>query len=255
MKSPEYSVIIATHNRSALLRRALESVLAQKLPFHQIIVVSDVDDPEAYRVASALLRARDSFVQCPGIKGPAESRNLALKLVTGSDVVFLDDDDAFRDDFLAEVSAQRGGQATGDILFTDFEEIYEHEGGSVYPRKLVAFPLEQVWVKNFIPNNCVIYPASILDNLNYNGAVGYEDWDFLLSAHAKAPLRHLAVGGPLVYKNANAEQQSRGEKTKEKILECYVRVYMKHPGPPSTRELRRAFFNSIGIDFDALFRG
>ena len=254
MKSPEYSVIIATHNRSALLRRALESVLAQKLPFHQIIVVSDVADSEAYRVASALLRARDSFVQCPGIKGPAESRNLALKLVTGSDVVFLDDDDAFRDNFLAEVSARRSSQTASEILFTDFEVIHEHEDGRVIPVNLGAFALEQVWVKNFIPNNCLIYPYAKIADITFDAAVAYEDWDFVLSAHTQVPLRHLAVNGPVIYKNAHAEEKNRGEKNNENLLECYIRAYKKHPATPAIREQRKAFFNAVNIDIEAYLR-
>jgi glycosyltransferase involved in cell wall biosynthesis len=255
MNSPSYTVIIATHRRSELLKRALDSVLAQTFPCHQIIVVSDVVDPDAYQVASALLRPRDIFVQCPGIRGPATSRNVALKLVTGSDVVFLDDDDGFRENFLANVSALRGGQATGEILFTDFEVIHEHEEGKVTPVSLGDFALEQIWIKNFIPNNCVIYPYSSLENLTFDEAVAYEDWDFLLSVHTKVRLRHLAINGPVIYKNANAEEKNRGEKNNENLLECYIRAYKKHPATPAIRERRKAFFGAIGIDIEAFLQG
>lgn len=255
MKRPEYSVIIATHLRSVLLRRALESLLAQSWPCHQIIVVSDVADAETYRVASELLRPRDCFVQCPGIRGPASSRNMALKLVTGSDVVFLDDDDAFRANFLADVSALRGPDTRSEILFTDFEVVHEHEDGKVTPVSLGAFPLEQIWIKNFVPNNCVVYPYSQIADVTYDEALAYEDWDFLLSAHARAPLRHLAVQGPVIYKNANAEEKNRGEKNNENLMECYIRAYKKHPATPAIREKRKAFFGAIGIDIEAYLQG
>lgn len=254
MNSPEYSVIIATHLRPVLLRRALESVLAQKWPCHQIIVVSDVEDPETYRVASSLLRPRDCFVQCPGIRGPATSRNLALKLVTGSDVVFLDDDDAFRESFLADVSLQRRSQAAPEILFTDFEVIHEHEGGKVTPVALGAFPLEQIWIKNFIPNNCLIYPYAQIAGITFDEAFAYEDWDFVLSAHSQIPLRHVAVNGPVIYKNANAEEKNRGEKNNENLLECYIRVYKKHTATAEIREKRLAFFKGVDIDLGAFLK-
>jgi len=251
MLHPEYTVIIATHRRAPLLRRALESVLAQQWPFHQIIVVSDVADPETYTVAHELLRDGDVFIQRSGIPGPAASRNTALKLVTGSDVVFLDDDDAFREDFLSSVARLRGESQTPEILFTNFEVIHEHEDGRVIPMDLAAFTPEHVWIKNFIPNNCVIYPYSQLADVWYDETIAYEDWDFLLSAHTNAPLRHVPTYGPVIYKNANAEEANRGEKNNAQLLECYVRTYRKHSATPTIREQRKGFFYSVGIDLDA----
>jgi glycosyltransferase involved in cell wall biosynthesis len=249
MNSPEYSVIIATHLRPALLRRSLESVLSQRLPSHQIIVVSDVADQATYEVAKTLLRPRDLFVQCPGIRGPAASRNIALKLVTGTDVVFLDDDDAFRDNFLSEVSRLRGPDRGPEILFTNFEVIHEHENNTITGVNLGAFPLEQVWIKNFIPNNCLIFPYSELSGVNFDETIAYEDWDFVMSAHSRTPLRHLESGGPLIYKNV--QEESRGEKNNQHLLECYVRAYKKYPATQTIRDQRKAFFESVGIDIEA----
>ena len=255
MKSSQITVIIATHNRAALLRRALNSLLAQELPCHEIIVVSDVSDSGTYAVANELLRKGDVFVQRPGIPGPAASRNLALKLLTGADVVFLDDDDAFRPDFLANVAAARCQGRPQDILFTNFEVIHEHAGGELVPVDLAPFALEQVWIKNFIPNNCLVYPSSVVKDLSYDESIAYEDWDFVLSAHALAALRHVPVNGPLIYKNANAEQAARGEENNAHLLECYIRTYKKHPATPAVREQRKAFFAGVGIDIDSFLGG
>ncbi len=251
MKRSQITVIIATHNRAALLRRALNSLLAQELPCHEIIVVSDVSDSGTYTVANELLRKGDVFVQRPGVPGPAASRNLALKLVTGTDVVFLDDDDAFKPDFLANVSSARCQGLPQEILFTNFEVIHEHVGGEIVPVNLAPFALEQVWIKNFIPNNCLVYPSSVVKDLFYDESIAYEDWDFVLSAHARAPLRHVPVNGPVIYKNANAEQAARGEKNNAHLMECYIRTYKKHPATPAVREQRKAFFAGVGIDIEA----
>ena len=255
MKRSQITVIIATHNRAALLRRALNSLLAQELPCHEIIVVSDVSDSGTYAVANEILRKGDVFVQRAGIRGPAASRNLALKLVTGTDVVFLDDDDAFRPDFLANLSAARYQGLPQEILFTNFEVIHEHAGGEVVPVNLAPFALEQVWIKNFIPNNCLVYPASVVKDLSYDENIAYEDWDFVLSAHAHAPLRHVPISGPVIYKNANAEQAARGEENNAHLLECYIRTYKKHPATPAVREQRKAFFAAVGIDIESFLGG
>lgn len=248
MSRAAYTVIIATHRRPVLLQRALQSVLSQKEPFHQIIVVSDVCDSETYHLSNSLLRAGDIFVQRSGTPGPAASRNTALKLVTGSHVVFLDDDDAFREDFLSDVMRLQRDCHDPEILFTNFEVIQEHENGRVLPNDLSILKPEFLWIRNFIPNNCLIYPYSRLTGVWYDERIAYEDWDFLLSAYTHTPLRHVPIYGPLIYKNADAPEVNRREKDFSNAAECYALTYKKHPATPEIQMQRRIFLQSEGID-------
>jgi glycosyltransferase involved in cell wall biosynthesis len=104
MQKVDYSVIIATHNRPTLVQRAVQSVREQTHASCQVLVVSDMDDPATYTVTTGLLGPNDFFVQRNGTSGPAESRNVALQIATGNRIIFLDDDDAFRPDFLERVT-------------------------------------------------------------------------------------------------------------------------------------------------------
>ena len=93
---PCLSVVIATHNGSATLERALSSVAAQT-PTPEIIVVDDGSDPEERAETASLLdrypSAKSVFLPKPS-GGPAVPRNEGVgRLATGDLLVFLDDDD------------------------------------------------------------------------------------------------------------------------------------------------------------------
>ena len=74
-----FSIIISTHLRPSLLKRALESIKFQHSP-HQIIVVSDVFCTETYEVCNNILTSTDCLIIAKNIKGPSESRNLENEL-------------------------------------------------------------------------------------------------------------------------------------------------------------------------------
>lgn len=94
-----FSVIIPNYNNAATLKRALDSVLAQTWPAHEIIVVDDgsVDDSRAVACAYG-----DSirYVYQPNA-GVSAARNVGARLATGSWLAFLDADDTFAPERLA----------------------------------------------------------------------------------------------------------------------------------------------------------
>jgi glycosyltransferase involved in cell wall biosynthesis len=90
--TPRISVIICayTHRRWALLKRSVESVLAQSSPAHEVIVVADHDDRvlELAQAAFPQLGVVAS-TERPGLTG---ARNTGVRHSAGDVVAFLDDD-------------------------------------------------------------------------------------------------------------------------------------------------------------------
>jgi hypothetical protein len=88
---PSFTVVIAAHQSSAVIRGALDSVFAQTYPAAQVVVCDggSTDDLDAalapYRARLELLRSGDL--------GPSHSRNRCAAVATGSHLAFLDDDD------------------------------------------------------------------------------------------------------------------------------------------------------------------
>jgi glycosyltransferase involved in cell wall biosynthesis len=95
------SIIIPTHNRPELLKRALQSVLKQTLTPYEVIVVDDVGCAKTKTVVdestnSDLVR----YVYNKNGQGASSSRNLGAETAQGNYVAFLDDDDEWLTDKL-----------------------------------------------------------------------------------------------------------------------------------------------------------
>ena len=100
MKKPYLTLIIPTHKRAVLLSRALKSVNDQRFREEiEVIVISDVEDYKTIIVCHENLKNHDLFIRRNGINGPSASRNLGLKLANGENIMFLDDDDSWHQDF------------------------------------------------------------------------------------------------------------------------------------------------------------
>ena len=95
----EISVIITTYNYSRYLAEAVESVLKQSYPAHEVVVVDDGSTDSPGTILSAFgervkyLRQENS--------GIAAARNLGLRQINGDVVAFLDADDIWTEDKLS----------------------------------------------------------------------------------------------------------------------------------------------------------
>jgi glycosyltransferase involved in cell wall biosynthesis len=89
MIDPLLSIIIPTRNRPELLRRAVESALAQTARQVEVVVVADASDPPVELPEDPHLRV----VRHPSQRGGAAGRNSGLQAARGRWVTYLDDDD------------------------------------------------------------------------------------------------------------------------------------------------------------------
>ncbi len=98
---PKFSVVIATYNRTPLLRRALASLIAQTETDWDAWVVDDggTDDTEAM--------IGDQLQKAPAIRyirrahgGEAHAKNEGIALCRGEFITFLDSDDEYEPDHL-----------------------------------------------------------------------------------------------------------------------------------------------------------
>ena len=115
---PLVSVVIATYNRSTVLRHAIRSALDSTVRDLEVLVVGDhcTDDTEA--MVAAMDDARVRFVNlaenCGDQSGPS---NHGIALATGRYLAFLNQDDLYFPDHLASAIAHL--EATGaDLVWT-----------------------------------------------------------------------------------------------------------------------------------------
>lgn len=100
-------VYIPTHNRSAMLQRALKSVLAQTLPASEIIVVDDGSADNTPTVLSEYQRLHPQIkvIRQDVPAGACAARNKAIFATQCQFITGLDDDDEFAPEHLAVLSA------------------------------------------------------------------------------------------------------------------------------------------------------
>ena len=261
---PFFSVIVATHLRSALLERALRSLRAQTFADFEIVVVADALDAGTAAVASQWLQERDLFVKRNGPPGPAESRNLALQMATGDWLAFLDDDDTFAPHHL-ETAHRRITQPADDaeraarLLFSDFEVVTENREQaqpaalSRTPVSLQANDLAGLHVKNFIPNNALLYHRQTLADCRVDPHLdSQEDWDFLLAACANATPHWYAGGGAVVHKdyiNPGMRRGTQASSNNSTVVVDFLHIYRRWRAPtPQLQAARKALIKSVGLD-------
>lgn len=261
MLLPEYSVIIPTHKRSVLLRRALESVKNQGggQPL-EVIVVSDVTDPATDAVCAEMLGGSDTYVRRGGQPGPAFSRNLALSLAKGRYVMFLDDDDAWHPGLLEQLGAQYC-VASGKAIYWDCTVVQERrlpdgpefvaESHPYVERRLTP----AVYVKNQIHMSCFAFPRQQLQGLQFDPSMrAYEDWDFLLSVFDRGLPSHVPLLGSRVFEVWDNTTDRRGSSRKagdgNAVLD-YLYVYRRHPAPtPDLARQRVEVMLGVGLRLD-----
>jgi glycosyltransferase involved in cell wall biosynthesis len=93
---PFYSIIIATYNRSKLLRTALDSLISQTEDDWEAIIVDDGSTDDTYQKVSPYLK---SYPNIKYIKkdhsGVSKSKNEGISASAGKFISFLDSDDEY----------------------------------------------------------------------------------------------------------------------------------------------------------------
>ncbi|MFC2491845.1 MAG: glycosyltransferase family 2 protein [Campylobacter curvus] len=100
---PLISVVIPTFNRSELLKKALNSALAQSYENLEIIVTDDGADESAYEICKAVNDVRVKyFKNSAHAKSPNGNKNNGFDNATGEFVCLLDDDDELYESAIKE---------------------------------------------------------------------------------------------------------------------------------------------------------
>jgi glycosyltransferase involved in cell wall biosynthesis len=122
--SPIISVIIPVYNGAATLDRAMRSVLAQSFAGWEIVAVDDGSTDGSFKILQRWA-AEDCRVRVQRLEknsGVGTARNVAVRNARGQWIVYLDQDDEYYPDYLAQV-AQFGPHA--DVLMFCYDFCYE----------------------------------------------------------------------------------------------------------------------------------
>ena len=120
MNAPRFSVIIPAYNSAATLPRALDSVLAQREPAHEILVVDDASADATPDVVAAY-GDRVRYLRREHNAGVSAARNFGAGQASGDWLAFLDADDWYFPNRLAVHAAWVREDPQLDFLTGDYE--------------------------------------------------------------------------------------------------------------------------------------
>lgn len=189
---PFFSVIIPTYNSKFSLIKAVNSVLAQSFEDFEILIIDDGSTDETDKYINEIKDVRISYEWQSNSGGPASPRNRGIAKAKGKWICFLDADDYWCPEKLANSYAELNPNV--DFLFHDLFLISENKHmfskAKLKSRKLTTPILEDLLLNgNAISTSSVIVRRSILQNLTgfdeNQSVVAAEDFKFWMEIAMK----------------------------------------------------------------------
>ncbi|MDA7771006.1 glycosyltransferase [Candidatus Pelagibacter sp.] len=119
---PLISVIIPTYQRSDKLKIAIQSVLAQTFVNFEVLIMDDGSEDGTRDIVNSFKDHRIFYSWQKNTGGPASPRNNGIKIAKGEWIALLDDDDAWAENKLDEVSRQINNK--NDLIYHDYSKVF-----------------------------------------------------------------------------------------------------------------------------------
>ncbi|MCP4896468.1 MAG: glycosyltransferase [bacterium] len=197
-RKPTVSVIVRTKDRPVLLREALTSLENQGVADLQVIVVNDggvdvsdvvANGPQGYEIVCDNLSPA---------RGRVTAANRGLELADGDWIAFLDDDDIYLENGLAELL--KTAQSSSAVVYGRVTAyIYDDADLASKRRKFHefgrSFDLDVLLGENFIPLIGCLIPASALRTVGGldESLEVFEDWDLFLKLSDHVEFVHVPI--------------------------------------------------------------
>lgn len=257
----DVSVIIPNFNRTSLLRRALESVVAQTCLPSEILVVDDCSASEKVEEIRAIVGevSREIPVKLlinDSNRGANYSRNRGIFAANARYLAFLDSDDLWMPDKLRRQltgieAAQRNNgtpvlSATGRYRVSGHGKIIVRQfGGTLYTP-------EKIRRSNFIGTlSSVIVETSVARKIGgfQESLSACQDWDFFIRLANQ--VQYVGVAEPLCVYVDHDEERITLDNTKR--LRSHIYVYRTHLRPHvAAGDIPADFYRNIAEDYEQI---
>jgi glycosyltransferase involved in cell wall biosynthesis len=189
---PRFSIVLPTYNRARLVGRAIESVVRQRYPSWELVVVDDGSTDDTRDVVQGFGDARIRYLWKRN-EERSIARNFGIDAARGAWVAFLDSDDFVLETHLA--TAAEYIEEHPDVAF--FHLGYAVRGGDGLEGEVPSFPSERGALRmllreNPLSTNAIFVRRELLRDVRFpdsREAVIGEDWSVWLRLAARHPLR------------------------------------------------------------------
>lgn len=224
-KKGQVSVIIPTYNRAAMLKEAVDSVLAQDFQDFELIVVDDGSTDQTLEILNAY-REDITILRQPN-QGVSTARNAGIKAASGSLVAFLDSDDLWLPQKLSHQVDFLNANPEAQICQT--EEIWLRNNVRVNPKKRHKKLSGLIFEPSL--NLCLVSPSAVMIRKNLFKTVGLfdeslpacEDYDLWLRISCRHPI-HLIETPLIIKRGGHADQLSASPRLDKYRIQSITKV-------------------------------
>lgn len=181
------SVIIPTHNRCDSLKQAIDSVLDQTIRNYELIIVDDGSTDETEIMVNNFKDDRIQYYKLSENKGAAAARNYGVRKAKGKWVAFLDSDDVWLPEKLAQ---QMQEMVTANIcvtgcFMTRFGQVHDYV-------PMLKCPKDMMFGCRLNPGTTLMCERGILLDTPFDETLKrFEDWDWFIQQYLKGRSVHI----------------------------------------------------------------
>jgi glycosyltransferase involved in cell wall biosynthesis len=233
------------YNRASVVRRAIDSVLAQHFDDFELIVVDDGSSDGSADLVAAVADPRLRLVRLPTNGGGNAARNRGIHEARGSIVAFLDSDDYYLPHKLGVVDRFFRERTDVDVLIDSFIKVYPPaDGRPNTPRHnpviddneafLEALFMRRIWKAT--PGISARREAVIRAGLFDESLKRRQDYDFMLRL---AEVARCASTDELLWIKTNSPDAISA--SVDTGVAALVDFYQRHPNYHGAAAFRRGF--------------
>lgn len=180
-KTVTVSVIIPTYNRAHTVSRAIQSVLNQTYQDFEIIVVDDCSTDNTEEVVKGFNDSRICYIRHEQNRGGSAARNTGIRIARGEYIAFLDSDDEWLPNKLAEQMRVFYSDRNCGAVYTDLLHVCKDGHAEVHK----GYHPEGWILKDLLVTNVVGSASSVVVKRECFKVVGLfdeklpscQDWD------------------------------------------------------------------------------
>jgi glycosyltransferase involved in cell wall biosynthesis len=194
---PFFSIIVPTYNRADLIKKTLDSLLAQQYEHFEIIVVDDGSTDNTEEIVGAIKDPRIAYYKKSNAERGA-ARNFGIQRARGVYITFIDSDDLMLPNALQNACAHIERLKFPNCFAQSFVVMDAITGKQLQAPKFVASEkINDLLMKgNFLGCIGVFVKNEILQTINFEEDrrfAGTEDWLLWLRLAARYPFHYSNV--------------------------------------------------------------
>lgn len=218
------SVIIPVYNAAPYIAATLQSLQRQTMPDFEVLLIDDHGLDYSIAIAQETIGddSRFRFLSTPVNSGPGAARNVGIAEAKGEYVAFLDSDDLWEPDFLAEhIQLSEEYSQTFDLSYCQLKYSGGRHDGEVHrnpvlPAGSFNSDLKKSFLRKFVTFSvCFLYRREFLlsNHLYFPNQRNSEDTNFLIRCLLLAE-NVACVDRPLYIYNVREESLTTGHNPK-----------------------------------------